>query len=99
MREVMERQSHYCRGASFNSEPCFQRNMKKRIQSQREIDRTERGLKSNTMKNGRMSGLFVLKKRSCRGPLKAFHRAKGAEGVYGSYCKACFKHLLAPSEW
>lgn len=30
MREVIERQSQYCRGASFNSEPCFQRNMKKK---------------------------------------------------------------------
>lgn len=99
MREVIERQSHYRRGASFNSEPCFQRKMKKRIQSQKEIDRAERGLKSNTMKNGAIPGLFVLEKRSCRGPLKACHRANGAEGVYGSYCQACFEHLLAPSEW
>ena len=46
MREVIERQSHYFRGASFSSEPCFQRNMKKRIQSQKEIDRAEGGLKT-----------------------------------------------------
>lgn len=43
--------------------------------------------------------LFVLEKRRFRGPLKACHRAEGAEGVCGSYCQACFKHLLTQSEW
>lgn len=59
MRDIIGGLSHHCGRAAFNSESCFLRNLEKRIQSQVEVSRVERNLKSHTMKNDKRSQRFL----------------------------------------